>query len=119
MLREAETSVAPTQTEAPVHTIAAGRASPREAARAFGVVVGPSVVLDALVATSVASAVRAVRGHRHPGRTAALVSALARAYAPGGGAVMAAGGRAVGGLAKAAAGRRAGPGPRGPVHPRG
>src|SRR3954447_6209424 len=80
-LRAPDRPVAETQTEAVLGTMADGRASPREAARAFGVVVGPSVVLDALVAGGGASALRAMRAHRHPRRAAALATTLAGAYA--------------------------------------
>src|SRR3954451_42913 len=80
-LRAPDHPVAETQTEAVLGSLADGRASPRDAARAFGVVVGPSLVLDAVAAGGVASALRAVRRHRHPGRAAVLASALVGAYA--------------------------------------
>jgi hypothetical protein len=80
-LRAPERPVSETQTEAVLRTLADGHASPRETARAFGVVVGPSLLLDAVAAGGVASALSAVRRHRRPGRTAALASALVGAYA--------------------------------------
>jgi hypothetical protein len=52
----------------------------REAARAFGVVFGPSVVLDVAAGAALASAVHALRGHRRPSRGAALASGLIGAY---------------------------------------
>jgi hypothetical protein len=52
----------------------------RDAARAFGVVFGPSVVLDAAAGAAVTSAVHALRGHRRPSRVAALASGLIGAY---------------------------------------
>jgi hypothetical protein len=52
----------------------------REAARAFGVVFGPSVVLDAAAGASVATALHALRRHRRPSRAVALASGLVGAY---------------------------------------
>jgi hypothetical protein len=52
----------------------------REVARAFGVVYGPSIVLDAAAATVVASVLRATRHHRRPGRAVALGAELVAAY---------------------------------------
>ena len=51
----------------------------REAARAFGVVFGPSVLLDT-AAGSLASSVHALRRHRRPSRAVALASGLIGAY---------------------------------------
>ena len=51
-----------------------------EAARAFGVVFGPSIVLDAMAGTALATALRAVRRHRRPSRPVALASGLVGAY---------------------------------------
>ena len=72
-LRASEPPVAPTQTEAVMEPLADDRASPRDAARAFGVVVGPSVLLDAVAAAGVISTLRAVGRHRHPRRAASAV----------------------------------------------
>jgi hypothetical protein len=52
----------------------------REVARAFGVVYGPSVVLDAAAATAVASVLRATRHHRQPGRAVGLAAELVAGY---------------------------------------
>jgi hypothetical protein len=52
----------------------------REVARAFGVVYGPSVVLDAAAATAVASVLRATREHRRPARAVGLAAELVAAY---------------------------------------
>jgi hypothetical protein len=52
----------------------------REIARAFGVVYGPSIVLDAAAASAVASALRAKRHHRRPRRAVALAAELVAAY---------------------------------------
>jgi hypothetical protein len=52
----------------------------REAARAFGVVFGPSLVLDAAAGAALASAVHALRGHRRPSHGAALASGLVGGY---------------------------------------
>jgi len=52
----------------------------REAARAFGVVYGPSIVLDAVAASAVASVLRAKRHHRRPRRTVALAAELVAVY---------------------------------------
>ena len=52
----------------------------REAARAFGVVFGPSVVLDAAAGAALASAVHALRRHHRPSRAVALASGLVGAY---------------------------------------
>ena len=51
-----------------------------EAARAVGVVFGPSLVLDAAAGAALASAVHALRGHRRPARGAALASGLIGGY---------------------------------------
>jgi hypothetical protein len=51
-----------------------------EAARAFGVVFGPSIVLDAMAGAALATALRAVRRHRRPSRPVALASGLVGAY---------------------------------------
>ena len=59
---------------------AADRPSLREAARAFGVVFGPSVVIDAAAASAVASVLRAKRRHRRPRRATALAAELVAAY---------------------------------------
>lgn len=58
----------------------ARKAHIREAARAFGVVFGPSVVLDATAGAAVATAVHAVRRHRRPSRVVALASGVVGAY---------------------------------------
>jgi len=52
----------------------------REAARASGVVFGPSVVLDAAAAKAVASMLRALRRHRRPPRVVTTAAALVAAY---------------------------------------
>ena len=52
----------------------------REVARAFGVVYGPSVLLDAAAAAAVASVLRAKRHHRRPRRAVALAAELVAAY---------------------------------------
>ena len=52
----------------------------RDSARAFGVVFGPSVALDAAAGAALASAVHALRGHRRPSPGTALVSGLIGAY---------------------------------------
>ena len=52
----------------------------REVARAFGVVYGPSILLDAAAAAAVASVLRAKRHHRRPRRAVALASQLVAAY---------------------------------------
>ena len=52
----------------------------RDAARAFGVVLGPSVVLDAAAGAALASTVHALRRHHRPSRGAALASGLIGAY---------------------------------------
>src|SRR4051794_10385237 len=80
-LRKPEQPLATTQAKAVIATLGEGRASVADTARAFGVVVGPSLVLDAVMAAGVASAVRAVRRHRHPRRAAIAASALVAAYA--------------------------------------
>ena len=59
---------------------AADRPPLREAARAFGVVFGPSVLLDAATASAVASVLRAKRHHRRPRRAVALAAELVAAY---------------------------------------
>jgi len=51
-----------------------------EAGRAFGVVFGPSVVLDAVGAAAIASAVHALRRQHRPTRAVALASGLVGAY---------------------------------------
>jgi len=51
-----------------------------EAARAFGVVFGPSVVLDTAAGAALASTVHALRGHRRPSRGAALACGLIGGY---------------------------------------
>lgn len=51
-----------------------------QAARAFGVVFGPSVVLDAAAASAVASVLRAKRRHRRPRRAVAIAAELVAAY---------------------------------------
>jgi hypothetical protein len=58
----------------------AEHAPPREAIRAFGVVFGPSVVLDALAGASVATALHSLRRHRRPSRVAGLATGLVGAY---------------------------------------
>jgi hypothetical protein len=58
----------------------AARPPVREAARAMGVVFGPSVVVDAAAATTVASLLRSLRRHRRPPRPIAIVAALVGAY---------------------------------------
>ena len=52
----------------------------REAARAFGVVFGPSALLDAAAGAAVASTLHALRRRRRPSRAAALVSGVVGAY---------------------------------------
>ena len=52
----------------------------REVARAFGVVFGPSVVLDAAAAKAVASMLRALRRHRWPPRVVTTAAELVAAY---------------------------------------
>ena len=52
----------------------------RDAARAFGVVLGPSVVLDVAAGAALASTVHALRRHHRPSRGAALASGLIGAY---------------------------------------
>jgi hypothetical protein len=52
----------------------------REAARAFGVVFGPSVVLDAAAGAALASAVHALRRHHRPSRAVALASGVVGGY---------------------------------------
>ena len=52
----------------------------REAARAFSVVLGPSVVLDAVAGAALATAVHSLRRHRRPSRPIALASGLVGAY---------------------------------------
>jgi hypothetical protein len=52
----------------------------REAARAFGVVLGPSVVLDVAAGAALASTAHALRRHHRPSRGAALASGLIGAY---------------------------------------
>jgi hypothetical protein len=52
----------------------------RAAARAFGVVFGPSVVLDAIGGAAVATAIHALRRHRRPSRPVALACGLVSAY---------------------------------------
>jgi len=52
----------------------------RDAARAFAVVLGPSVVLDAAAGAALASTVHALRRHHRPSRGAALASGLIGAY---------------------------------------
>ena len=61
--------------QAPAH-----KAPIREAARAFGVVFGPSVLLDATAGAAVATALHALRRHRRPSRVVALASGLVGAY---------------------------------------
>jgi hypothetical protein len=51
-----------------------------EAARAFGIVFGPSVVLDTAAGAALASALHALRGHRRPSPGTALASGLIGAY---------------------------------------
>ena len=58
----------------------ADRSALREAARAFGVVFGPSVVLDAAAAAAAASVLRAKRRHRRPRRAVAIAAELVAAY---------------------------------------
>ena len=60
--------------------LGADRSALREAARAFGVVFGPSVVLDAAATSAVASVLRAKRRHRRPRRAAAIAVELVAAY---------------------------------------
>jgi hypothetical protein len=50
------------------------------AARAFGVVLGPSFLLDVAAGAALASAVHAFRDHRRPARGAALASSLVGLY---------------------------------------
>ena len=52
----------------------------REAARAFGVVFGPSVVLDTASGAALASTVHALRRHHRPSRAIALASGLVATY---------------------------------------
>jgi hypothetical protein len=52
----------------------------REVGRAFGVVYGPSIVLDAAAAAAVASLLQAKRHHRRPRRAVALGAELVAAY---------------------------------------
>jgi hypothetical protein len=52
----------------------------REAARALGVVFGPSIVLDAVAASAVASVLHAKRRHRRPRRAVAIAAELVAAY---------------------------------------
>jgi hypothetical protein len=52
----------------------------RQAARAFGVVFGPSVVLDVAAGAALASSVHALRRHHRPSRAVALASGLVGAY---------------------------------------
>jgi hypothetical protein len=56
------------------------RPRPGEAARAFGVVFGPSLLLDAAAGAALASAIHALRGHTRPSRGAGLASALIATY---------------------------------------
>jgi hypothetical protein len=52
----------------------------RKAARAFGVVFGPSVLLDTAAGAALASSVHALRRHHRPARAVALASGLIGAY---------------------------------------
>jgi hypothetical protein len=52
----------------------------REAARAFGVVFGPSVLLDAMAGAALATAFRSLRRHRRPSRPVTLASGVVGAY---------------------------------------
>ena len=52
----------------------------RETARAFGVVFGPSVLLDTAAGATLTSAVHALRRHRRPARAVALASGMIGAY---------------------------------------
>jgi hypothetical protein len=51
-----------------------------EAARAFGVVFGPSVLLDTAAGAALASSARALRRHRRPAGAVALATGLIGAY---------------------------------------
>jgi hypothetical protein len=52
----------------------------RDAARAFSVVLGPSVVLDAVAGAALATAIHSLRRRRRPSRPVALASGLVGAY---------------------------------------
>jgi hypothetical protein len=52
----------------------------RDAARAIGVVLGPSVVLDAVAGAALATAIHSLRRRRRPSRPVALASGLVGAY---------------------------------------
>jgi hypothetical protein len=52
----------------------------REAARAFGVVFGASVALDAAAATTIASMLHSLRRHHRPRRAVAIAAELVAAY---------------------------------------
>ena len=52
----------------------------REAARALGVVLGPSLALDALAGAALATALHSLRRHHRPSRPVALASGLVGAY---------------------------------------
>lgn len=52
----------------------------REVARAFGVVLGPSLALDTAAGAALASSFHALRRHRRPSRLVALTSGLVGAY---------------------------------------
>ncbi len=69
-----------TQTEAIRRTVAAGTASRFDVARAFGVMVGPSFLLDAAAAGAVVATVRALAARRRPRGPAALGTALLATY---------------------------------------
>ena len=59
---------------------AASRPSVREAARAFGVVFGPSVLLDGAAADAVASTLRSMHRHRRSPRAAVIAAELVAVY---------------------------------------
>ena len=94
-------------------------ADPSEAARAFGVVFGPSVVLDAAAGAALASALHALRRHRRPSRAVALASGLVGAYLAVGRPLMLHWGATCEELRKPLPGDELVPGPRDPVDARG
>jgi hypothetical protein len=52
----------------------------RQAARAFGVVFGPALALDAMAGAALATALHSLRRHHRPSRPVALASGLVGAY---------------------------------------
>ena len=95
---------------------ARAKAPIREAARAFGVVFGPSVVLDATAGAAVATALHALRRHRRPSRVVALASGARRRLPRRRPAADAPLGRELRGAPQAAPRRRVRPRARDPVH---